>query len=61
MIQQLKALTILSEDLGSNQSTHMVTHIVHNSSSSESDIFFWPLPAPGMHWVYIHAYAQAKH
>lgn len=52
----LRAQTALEEDPGSVPSTHVM---FHNLSSRVSCIlFFWPLPAPGTHTVYIHTCSQ---
>ena len=57
MVQQLRALAVLAEDLGWVLSIPMVTHN-YNSSARRSHTLCWPLWAADMYVVYIHTCMQ---
>lgn len=58
MAQKLRALVILTEDLGLVPSTHREAN---NSVLKESNALFWPLRATGMHTVHIHMQAKQSY
>jgi hypothetical protein len=61
MIQQIRALVVLPDDLGSIPSTHTVAHNHTYSSSMCSNTLFLPLQELGMNVVHKRACIQPKY
>lgn len=61
MAQQLRVFSALPEDRGLIPSTYMVTYNICNFSSRASDVFSWPLWAPGIHVAHIHIQTTLIH